>query len=398
MIDLPKIARVNIRVYNIAEFCRALVFTIPIWIAFLQSRISVSQVSLYVAVVFMTQFLMELPTGAFADLVGKKVTIILAYLVDGVQYLLLLLATNFQQFLVLAIISGLAEALRSGSLEAMVYDSLKQDGEEKNFRSVMAKQSIYFQVGLIIASVVGGFFATISMAIPFALTGGLCLVAGITSFWFVEPVVDSKKFTIRNYLHQIKWGVREAFKSSAHKYMSLYYIAVGSISWMCATYFNDFILIDLGFSPEWRGVIAGGLRIINITLLARLLTNERLFSFRNTIIFFPILMAIGLLPGQLLYGWVGVPFLGMVMMSSTARWILLGKYTNMIFESKYRATAISTLSMGIGIVYVGVVTLSGPIMERWGDTRLIYSLLGVLSLLTIPPLAYKILNNNVFEK
>jgi hypothetical protein len=163
---------------------------------------------------------------------------------------------------------------------------------------------------------------------------------------------------------------------------------------MCATYFNDYILVDLGFPAEQRGVIAAFLRLVNVALLYKLLTNEKLFNFRRTIIFFPILMVVGLLPGWWLEGYWGIPFVGMAMMASTARWILLGKYTNAVFDSKYRATAISTLSMAISIVYVVGITLSGPIMARWGDSRLMYSLLGILSLLTIPPLAYKALKTH----
>ena len=82
------------------------------------------------------------------------------------------------------------------------------------------------------------------------------------------------------------------------------------------------------------------------------------------------------------------------MMSTTARWILLGKYTNAMFESKYRATAISTLSMIIGVIATVGFLISGPVMETWGDTRLIYSLLGLLSMLTVPPLAYRLLKNS----
>jgi hypothetical protein len=105
-------------------------------------------------------------------------------------------------------------------------------------------------------------------------------------------------------------------------------------------------------------------------------------------------MIVALTPGIFFQGMGGVPFVGMAMLLSTARWVLLGKYTNMVFESKYRATAISTLSMAIGLIYTVGVTLSGPVMERWGDTRLIYTLLGLLSLLTVPTLAYKVLKTH----
>lgn len=381
----------NTKVFYWAEFGRSLVFIIPVWIMLLRERIGVDGAALYLAVGFVTQLLLELPTGALADLIGRKKTVILAYIIDALQYLGMAFATNLPQFLILSVVSGTAEALRSGSLEALVYDSLKQDKRENDYKKIMGAQGIRFQIGLMISTALGGFMGSYWEPLPYIATGLLLFISAGTSIWFVEPIIDSEKFGLRNYLRQIKWGVIEAFRTKAHRDISLYYIAVGGISWMCATYFNDSMLIDLGFGAEQRGVIAAGLRLINIFLLYKVLTNEKIFNFKRTIIFFPVLMSVALLPGWWLDGYWGIPFVGMSMMSSTARWILLGKYTNAAYSSKYRATAISTLSMAIGLIYAVGVTGSGYVMRNWGDTGLIYSLLGVITLLTVPYLGYRLI-------
>lgn len=389
--NLPKIANRNTHIFYWVESGRSLVFMIPVWIAFLQQRISVTEISIYVAVIFATQLVLELPTGALADLIGRKRTIVIAYLIDAIQYLLFAFAWTFPQFMILAVVSGLAEALRSGSLEAIVYDSLKQEKKEDDFKKIMAQQGLRFQIGLVVSTMLGGYLYTLWQPLPFMLTGVFLIGSSIIASYFIEPLIDSEKFGLRNYLRQIKWGAIESFKTERHRLVSLYYIAVGAITWMCAIYFNDYILIDLGFEATTRGVIASGLRLINVMLIAKLLTNEKIFDFRRTIMFFPIIMLIGFLPGYWLDSYFGVPFVGLIMMSSTARWILLGKYTNAAFSSKYRATAISTLSMVIGLIVVLGVMISGPIMTTWGDTRLVYSLLGLVTLMTIPYLGYKLL-------
>lgn len=391
--DLQKIAGRNARVFYWAEFGRSLVFIIPVWIMLLRERIGVEGLAIYLAVGFVTQLVLELPTGALADLIGRKKTVILAYIVDACQYIGLAFATTLPQFIGLAVVSGIAEALRSGSLEAIVYDSLKQDGREGDYKKIMATQGVRFQLGLMISTALGGFMGSYWLPLPYIATGLLLFVSAGVATWFVEPVIDSEKFGLRNYLRQIKWGVIEAFKTKGHRDISLYYIAVGGISWMCATYFNDSMLIDLGFAAEQRGVIAAGLRLVNILLLYKFLTNEKVFNFKRTILFFPILMSVGLLPGWWLSGYWGIPFVGMAMMSSTARWILLSKYTNAAYSSKYRATAISTLSMAIGLIYAVGILGSGVVMKNWGDTRLIYTLLGILAVTTVTPLAYRVIKN-----
>jgi hypothetical protein len=64
--------------------------------------------------------------------------------------------------------------------------------------------------------------------------------------------------------------------------------------------------------------------------------------------------------------------------------------TNKVFSSKYRATAISFLSLVIGFVYVGLTTTSAVIIPQFG-IKTMYTLLGVTSLLLVVPTAYKLL-------
>lgn len=381
----------NIRIFNSTAFFRSLYFTAPIWIVFLQKSISTAQISLIVSYVFFVQLILELPTGAFADIFGRKVSVLLANLLDAVYFISLIYASTLPQFLLAATISGLAESLRSGASEALLYDSLKEDGLEASFTTVMGKQSSIFQAGLIVSSLLGGFLYHKNIYLPFILASIAHVCATIFSFFFTEPTIDSQKFTLKRYVAQIVEGAREAFKNQETKLMSLYYITVGSITWMVMTYYVDFLLIDLGFNDITRGVISGLARLANILLITKFLSNDRILSKQRTLIFFPVLLVSSLLPGFLLHSWWGIPFVAGAMLGSTARWILLGKYTNQVFDSRYRATAISTLSMAIGLIYVFFTLISGPIMEYFGGSKTIFSLLGLISLVTIPPLAQKLI-------
>jgi len=147
----------NTKVHYITSTLRSLYFSVPIWIVFLQARLSITEISFLVGFGSLVQLILELPTGAFADLFGKKTTVILSYLVDALYFLGYGFATTFPQFLFLTALSGLGESLRSGAKEALLYDSLKQDGVETNFAKINATQSGYFQGGLILATVLGGF-------------------------------------------------------------------------------------------------------------------------------------------------------------------------------------------------------------------------------------------------
>src|SRR3989338_5276809 len=62
--------RHNIRIYYIFEAIRALVFAVAVWVLYQRQYISASQYVFIEGLILGIQLLMELPTGAFADLVS----------------------------------------------------------------------------------------------------------------------------------------------------------------------------------------------------------------------------------------------------------------------------------------------------------------------------------------
>ena len=123
-------------------------FAIPIWIVFYEQRINTVQISLLVAIQYASQLLLELPTGAFADLIGRKWSTVAGYFVWAAAVVLILTSHGFFQLLVAVIVFGLGDALVSGALEALVYDSHKQDGLVDTFRHVRARNSFWYQIAL----------------------------------------------------------------------------------------------------------------------------------------------------------------------------------------------------------------------------------------------------------
>jgi len=184
-------------------------------------------------------------------------------------------------------------------------------------------------------------------------------------------------------------GAKEAFKTPYTKSLSLFYIFVGGIAWSSTLFFNGYMMIELGFSDRIRGLITAIMRLINVVLIAKLLTNKKLFNKSKTFIFFPIIMLFGYLPGYWIDSYWGLPFVQAAMIATTARWIVLSPLTNAVFSSKYRATAISFLSLLIGFVYIAMTSLSGLIIPAYG-IKTMYTLLRIISALTIIPLTIQL--------
>jgi len=376
----------NIRVFYITEFFRSLSFFIPIWVAYELQYITISQLALLEAIIMGFQLVSELPTGAFADLFGKRVSVIIGNILVMISLAIYACSRSFDMFLVYALISGIGGSFISGAQEALLYDTCKEAGKEDQFSKINAKMGVIFQVGLAFAIVVGGLLGSLSFAYPLWMTTGAVFLCCIVCFFFIEPFIDTEKFTVKRYIAQTKEGVKELLKTPYIKKISLFYILIGTITWTCVMIFSMALLTELKFSVMELGIEVALIRVINSFIVFRVLHIDKLLTKKRTFLFFPILMMIALLPGIFFTKYMALVAVAFITLASTSRWIILGKYTNEEFDSKNRATAISTLSMAIGILYVIIVYFSGPVMEHFGGTRTIFTCLGVLTALFILPL------------
>lgn len=383
----------NDRILILSHFLSSLVFSIPIWIVYYQGRVSPAQISFLVGFQYLVQMVCELPTGAIADLIGRKKTVILGFLMNAVGMVLILISRDFGTLALAVAALGLGDALLSGSVEALIYDSHKQDGTTDRFQSVQATNSFWFQIGLAAAAATGAFLFSLWQGLPYVFNVVVLIIAALLSFRFIEPTVSTIRFSFRNYIAQMRLGLIEAFKTKQAAAMSLFYIAVAGITWTNNLYFFDYILVELGLNSFERGWSAAGIRILNITVLKALLSNPHIFTRSRSVMFFPLVMSICFLPGIFLAGWWAIPLVGGAVMAGTARWVILTRYTNEYFDSKYRATAISVLSMFVGFFYITITMASGPVVASYG-VRAMYTILGVLSVLFVLPLSIVVLRNS----
>ena len=110
-------------------------FYYPVFtILFLDFGLTISQFAILNAVWAGTIVLMEVPSGALADIWGRRNLLILSSLLMIVELLLLCIVPLghptllFAIFLVNRVLSGTAEAAASGADEAIAFDSLKEAG------------------------------------------------------------------------------------------------------------------------------------------------------------------------------------------------------------------------------------------------------------------------------
>lgn len=130
-------------------------FYYPVFtLLYLDYGLTLAQFAMLNVVWAATIVISEVPSGAFADTLGRKKLVVLSSLVMFVEIAMIAFVPTgnpslvFAVFLVNRILSGLAMALASGADEALAYDTLKEQGKEELWPQVL-------QIQLRIASSVG---------------------------------------------------------------------------------------------------------------------------------------------------------------------------------------------------------------------------------------------------
>lgn len=145
----------NVRSFLIFRSSYFARFYYPVFtLLYLDYGLTLSQFAMLNVVWAATIVLAEVPSGAFADTLGRKKLVVLSSVVMFIEIAMIAfvptgnLTIVFFVFLINRVLSGLAMALASGADEALAYDTLKEQGKEDVWPQVL-------QIQLRIASSVG---------------------------------------------------------------------------------------------------------------------------------------------------------------------------------------------------------------------------------------------------
>ncbi|WP_174188269.1 MFS transporter [Nocardia barduliensis] len=134
---------------------------------FADHGMSTGQISLLFAIWSTTSFLLEVPSGAWADTVSRRGLLALSGVLLTAGFALWTAAPSFAGFAAGFVLWGTSGALASGTFEALLYDDLAARGESGSYPRVLG----YTRAGAEAAVVVA-----IVAATPLYLYGGYALV------------------------------------------------------------------------------------------------------------------------------------------------------------------------------------------------------------------------------
>ena len=128
-------------------------------VLFLDLGLKLEQYAILNVIWAVTILLFEIPSGAIADVIGRRwMVIVAAALMVGEMSVFAFAPVGVWLFPLLVmnrVLSGMAEACASGADEALAYDSLPDHGREERWRGVLATLMKWSSGGFFIAMTAG---------------------------------------------------------------------------------------------------------------------------------------------------------------------------------------------------------------------------------------------------
>lgn len=192
------------------KFLEDFVLIYPLYaVMFTEKGLEPFQVGTLLTTWSVTAFLLEVPSGAWADRYSRKHILFIGQVIRAIGYGCWLLFPTFWGFLLGFILWGVESALSSGTFEALVYDELKQLGQESTYTRVIGRCNSMALIGLVGSSFLAS--PAILLGYPFVLILS-SVVVGIAG-WLILTLPQAHRVESTReeaYWHTLTAGLKAA--------------------------------------------------------------------------------------------------------------------------------------------------------------------------------------------
>jgi MFS family permease len=343
-------------------------FTSSIWVIWLLHRgYSLGQIGIAEACYHIAKVALEVPTGAFADTIGRKWSLVVSAIAVSIATLLTWWSPVFPLVMLALLVDGASGSFRYGADQAYLFDALKDEGRSQGFVRILANvlAASYFAAALI--SWAGAWLSEWSYAWPFSLNIAAAIITGILAALLPEPPRNVEHRTVRALLGTIGVGIRTVREHSLLLRLVLFaafYFAANTLG----NLYLQAVLNGHGFA---NGAIGLTLGISGVVSAAATWLGGRLPAWWRGWAPFSLIAATA--AAGLIFQ--GTPWVPLVIVGLAMREVAIGifeplfsTWTNEHAPSETRATVLSLSEFGFSVTMVWSFPLTGLLADRagWG--------------------------------
>ncbi len=190
--------------------------------------VSITELSMILAVQFAIQAIVSYPSGAIGDWVGQRWLLFIAALSYGFGFILLSQAFDFLTVLVSFALVAIALSLESGTYISWFDNNYKlyakEDRDRRTYSQFYGKFTMFNQILLALSFILGGFFLVfIGRQVMFLIQGTLLLLVSVFLLRFLRDHQDLKRgrMSIRSYFRYLRGGVTTVAQNTTLRLMIL---------------------------------------------------------------------------------------------------------------------------------------------------------------------------------
>lgn len=354
-----------------------LFFAPAFWIVyFADFGFSMLQIGTLIAAAPLFSLIFEIPTGAIADLYGRKVSVLLGFFLAAISFIFLYFSNSFYTLLFSFAFLGFASTLPSGAKEAWVTDLIKK--RNKNLlHTYFSKSQMIDSFALIISGFLGAFLVSKFGLSIIWIAGAISFMLAISALSFAKEEYFSKKAKLADSFKNLKYQTKKSLNYAYKHHVLFFFISAGIIAVFVQGFQSDLswipIMKELGLKDYQFGYMWSALALI--TMISPLFSlrfckknKERNFIIFSSIfvfifslfIFFSInlFLAFFILLGGAFFGYLKKP----------AEIV----YFHRFIPSKLRATIGSINNMLVSLIAIIALPLAGFLVDLIGARYTIF--------------------------
>ena len=359
------------------------------YILFVIDQIGFAQAGLIVSLTMFVQLLTDYPSGSLGDWIGQRWVLTVANLCYMMMYYLLFFTDNsLTSFMIIAIISGFANAMTSGALQTWLDNSYKQvventDPERKIYGFSMARLTSLRRLVLALAVILGGFLATqVSRRSVFLLQGFLLIFYTFLVILLVSNEESDRcdQFSMRDYIKFLRGGLSFTVSNKSTSFF-IFGLATYSVTWLI---WANLIQLPLYFgytgSDDLSGILRSSLLLLGIPIsmytanITKKFSNSQypLIIFIHVLLFFPLLfLLLTLLPIKNEFNILGIISVFVIQISLTTTFFWIGETLRQrvmidMIPSEHRNAVYSLIPTLVSLFGIPMILIAGVFTASFG--------------------------------
>jgi MFS family permease len=363
--SLPHNLRGNVIKLNIIKFSKWFSLVMPIIVPFYQdNHLSITEIMILKSVYSIVIVALELPSGYFADVIGRKRTLIIGAFLGAIGFYMYSATHAYLGFLIAEILLGAGQSFISGADSAMLYDTLASGNRHKEYARYEGINASVGNFSEAFAGLAGGALALVSLRFPFYIQALIASTAIPASLTLVEPSTGNKAARVLNLSDIAAVVKRIVFREKDLRLNLLISSVIGAatlqMAWFAQPLFEKMLLPLAFYGVVWTALnlITGGSSIIAHRIEKKLGETTTL---KFIAILIPVIMILsGIVPV--------VAIIPLLVLFYTFRGIatpVLKDYINQRTGSDIRATVMSLRDLTIRVFFALFAPLAGWFTDHY---------------------------------